>query len=326
MDIPKIYRQSWALTKKYKVLWFFGAILITFAGGGASFNFPGGGGGGSGTGSTRTLPSELASSSAGQSAISLEGQRILSQFGQQISNWIGQIPLSTWAFLGLGILVAMLLGLVISYVARSWVLVSLIAGINEGLDGKELTVASVAKFGFKSFRNVLWLQVVPGTVLTLYVSCLFVLGGIIFAVSNTVGIILGAVLALPLVLVPILGVFAIQIFALRIAVLENKPGKESFILGWQMLKGHFMDAIVLGIVNAFLSAGVGCLTVSVLGLIAGLVVIIYFINHVIGVLFGTIVVGVGVIALSFAVFFWGAYTVFNYSTWNLLYKELRTKS
>ena len=337
MDISKIYSKSWQITKKYKILWFFGAILTILAGGGISYsNFSSFGDLGSDLSSiTNHSSNQIATSSAlTTTSNSVTNPWTVERMMAVLPGLFSQVPPLVWLMLVVAILILILIGVGVGYAGRAWILGAFIGGIDEAIDDKQLSINEISKHGFKSFKSQFWLLIVPGLIYFLYLLILISLALIValmvgFSASDTVKIILafvGVLILLPLVIFPSTLLAATQIWSVRIATIEGVPGWQALKTGWKLVKGNWGYMFLLGLVNGFLSGGVGCLTMIILIPVSLMLLAIGAISFAVSPALGILVVVLFLLLLiclgSGAVFLYGAYSLFNYSTWTVWYREL----
>lgn len=324
MDLGSIYRRAWEITTKHKILWFFGAIVAIFVvggGGGASYN------------SLINSDSDSSSDAGGDTKIDYE--QYFAHVVNQLQMAFAQVPVHVWVLLLAGIVVSTILGLLISYVARAWALGSFINGIEMALSDKELSVKEISKAGFKNFRSMLWLVAIPGLLLGLVILALLI--GLVVIGLVTQGPWLSLIMGVPIFLVLfVVGIIIamIQVWAVRLAALEGLSGQESFRQGWAMVKTYFGEMFVVGLINKLMSCLLGCMLYG-LGCLVGLVIILPIVLIIVGMAIVSpvlaIVVGAGIFSvivavMSTTIFLMGAYLTFNFSTWNILYRQLKGKS
>lgn len=304
IDISQIYKKAFEIVKKNKWLWVFGMALVAFSGGGVgNFNFRG----------------------SGDSFKSLSSYYNGQMFGY-FKDLFSSIPVSLYISLGIGIFVLIIIGLVISLVVGSWAKAAAIGAINDGYNNKPVSLKSGSDHGIKNFKNIIWLTIVPwllytfaligtGAILSLFI--IFTDGPI-----RILPILLASIAAIVAVIAS-LGISASQIWAQRVVVLEGKSGKEAFKEGWKIAKKHFGNMAILGCVNGLLSC---CFGVIIIGTIGGLVfsgIGLMALNKNIGIVFLFIVGILGLGLLLIGTLVGGILKIFNYATWNILYRQIR---
>lgn len=325
IDIEKIYRRAFDLVKKNRVLWIFGLALLVFAGGGnpSNFNFNNfssfsdGFKGGSPDVSNAKVPN-------------INYQPVVDYF----KNLFGTIPVSLYILLGVAFLITIIIGIVISIVVSSWAKGAAIGAINDAYDGKAVTLKNGADYGLKNLKNIIWLNLVPTLLYALAVILLTVIFAVLIILLYKTPIVylfyLLAGIALVAVIIGSLAISSIQIWAHRIVVIEGKSGKEGFFEGWIMVKKYFMQMVVLGVVNCFTNCIFGCCLGLIIGILAVVLIFsgigIFAVNITMGIVFATFAVIVGIVLIFLAGLAGGIYQIFNYSTWNILYRELKSQN
>lgn len=309
MNLKNIYKKAWEVSSKNKPLWVIGAAVLLFSAGGANI--------GSNFSNTRQEITNPSSYSKFQPLIDL------------LSNALKNVPTGTWVALGISFLFAILLGIIISVVAVSWAQGSLIGGIEEALDNKKPTIRSSSKHGFENIKAVIWLRIIPGLLFFLALLLLITLGVLSFTLSKLLGILLAVFIGL-IALITICIITIIQIWAIRISIIENKSGKESFFEGAKMAKESLGETLQLAISNCLIGCCLGCSLLIIPLIITGPIGLLALASIYTGnkmLLIPTIILGIIIsIAIALALTLVNSiYTVFNFSTWNILYRQLKNK-
>lgn len=314
VDIESIYKKSFEIVKKNKWLWVFGMALVAFTGGGGGSSFRGAGDFAQYFNKSKdsSLPDTI---------------KAADPVFEYFKNLFFSIPPSLYISLAIGIFVLIIVGLVISVVVSSWAKGAAIGAINDAYDGKPVTLRNGSEYGIRNLKNMVWLTVVPWLLYFLIlVGCFTVLFIPVFIFKES-PIILISVLLMLLVgiaaVVASLGISATQIWAQRVVVIEGKSGKEAFKEGWQLTRKHLGDMAVLGCTNCLLGC---CLGAVAIGAIGGLIfsgIGLMALNKNAGIIF-LFIVGILVLALILiSTLLAGVYKIFNYTTWNVLYRQIR---
>lgn len=313
MNLEKIYRKAIDIALKNKPIWVIGVAVAVFSGGGfnLSQNFN--------IGDFNELKRDL-------------DPQIFNQLSEYFKDLLGSVPTYLWVLFGLSFILALIVGFVFSLVVRNWAIGSLIGGINDAIDQKVVTLKSSSAHGIRGLKSLIWLNLVPWFLYFLTFLVVIFLIIILFVIFWPLRILAILVLG-TLSVLAFLALAAIQIWATRVAVLEGKSGKESFFEGWQLVKEHLFKMIVLGCSNTCISCLSGCvLSCFVITIIVPLGLsgaFFYSLSHENPIItFGLLTIGlIFIIPLLLGIIlFQGIYTVFNYSTWNILYREIRQKN
>lgn len=322
MDILQIYKKAWEIVKNNKVLWVFGMILVVFAGGGANFS----------SGSNFSKLGDFTKSTNGST------KEIFDQFPNQVNfvplgNYFKDlflsVPTGLYIALGFGVLVAVILGLIISLVVGSWAKAAAIGAINLAFDGKPVTLREGSQYGINNFKRIIWLSLVPWLLYSLGVFFIGgILAGFVVLLSRSFLIFLPIVflsLALVAAVLVMLAISATLIWAERVAVIEGKEAKAAFWEGWRLVKKYFGEMLLLGLGNCFLNCCLGSLIAGVIVLLIGIAIGIFAINKGLGWLFIMVIILIVLPIILLSVLISGIYKIFNWTTWNILYRQVREK-
>jgi hypothetical protein len=284
--------------------------LVAFSGGG--FNF---------SQSSNSI-SDLGNFTSDPSKISKSLNGGLEPVLAYLKNILASIPTHIWVLLGTAIFLAIIIGLIFGLIARNWARGSLIGGINDAYDGKEAGLKTSSEHGIKNLKNLIWLSVVPWLLYTLLLLVVGVIVALLMAVSAPLAIVLG-ILAGISVVIAYFSIAATQIWAERVVVIEGKPAKESFFEGWRLVKKHILKMLTLGCFNTLLSCCAGCLAMSVLLPAIAVIAGMFAVSPALGLAFLVPLALVVLPVLFLNLLLNGIYRVFNYSTWNILYRQVR---
>ncbi len=325
MNISRIIRRSFEITRDYRALWLFGLILAITAPGGGGGN---GGGGGGGGGSSFTAPGGMAS------RISLP----LSQMdeGAMIALAIGMIVLA--------LLVS--IGFAIARVVAETAMIRMVDGYEAS--GVRVSVSQGFRLGWS--RGALRIFLIDLLVSLAAVLAIALLLGIAAAPlllwtlnNDTLGIlgtVFSVLLGIPVLVIVIVGIIGLVIlvqFFHRAAVLEERGVIESLRRGWQVARQRPGETLLLGV------------ALFAIGLVASLVLLpVFFLLLMVG---GTLAGLPGLLAglltslfaqgaapwivgliIAFPIFFAvvivpalfasGLYQVYTSSAWTLAYRDL----
>jgi hypothetical protein len=234
MDFGKVLRESWNLTWRYKVLWWFG-LLASCAGG---FNF---GGGGSGNFDSR---------SSGD--FGPETERAFEQFSQQWQQFVDNGGLAIIAVL---VCVGVLLGLLF-WAIGVFGRVGLIKGALNAQAGAPVGFRSVAKEVWPMMGQALGLNFVLG-LLPFALALLLVVVGLAVGIA-TLGIGLICLVPLLCLLVPIFILYGTYIEMANTALVASRRGiGDALSEAWELLRNNLGSLIgmilILGLGGALVS-------------------------------------------------------------------------
>ncbi len=322
-ELVEIYKKAFEIVKKNKILWIFGLILAVFTGGGSNFNFRF-----SGDLFDLINPSKHSSSTSALSTIN--------PLFEYFKNLFLSIPIYHYAPLIIGIIIAIVLGIVYSVIVNSWARGAAIGAINDAYDQKQVTLREGSVHGLKNLKNMVWLSVVPYLLYVIVLAISIVISILLIAVGGEIIIlrIIGGLLIAIVIFFAVvagLGISASQIWAQRVVILEGKSGKEAFFEGFRIFKTHIVKMIVLGCSNCLLSCCLGVVIFAgIFGVIFGVIISsagIMMVNKQIGFIFlGSmliIIAAIAIVVLLASTLIGGIYKIFNYSTWNILYRKIR---
>lgn len=312
-----IYKKSFEIVRKNKWLWVFGMVLAATSGASFSGNFQNFGNFSNSL--TKSASSSTPSSMPDFSAIFLTIVSILSQ-----------VPVSSYVILGISTLIAVIISIIIALVVVSWAQGAAIGAVNNGYDNKPVTLRSGSLYGINSFKRIIWLMIVPWLLYFFAIVIPFILSIVVMTAFweleglRLFGIFLFLILIFLMVFTS-LAITASLIWAVRITVIEKKGAYESLREGWKLVKSHFLKMIALGCANCLL----GCCLVGVIGAtISGAVVGgvgLMSVNKNAGTALLIIIGIIVVVLLLLSLLFSGIYTIFNVTTWNVLYRQVRSK-
>ncbi len=305
--IEELYRKAWQIVKTNKMLWVFGAAI----GAGASFS--------------------------GNTNSDFEGFKKLFEGNPQqsqelthniISYLISAVPSYLWIILGLEFLFLVLFAIFVSLIHQSWATGALLENVDRCIKGGKAAISEASEKAFKVLKPLLWLEIIPGLILTLTsVIGLIIFAAIIAFAPN----ILKAIFILLLIGFVFFLIYAwimltaSLIWATRQVVMEDKPAKEALRSGYKIAKKKFWAILLLGLVNNILAVIVIGIPIVVLGgiaiggVIAGLslkaVGIAIFI--IAGLLFFALIIGLTVAG--------GILNAFKAAVWSLAYNNIKGK-
>lgn len=272
-SIKDFYKKSWTLTLKHKKLWIIALALAV----GSSGN---GGGGGSSSSVEEDSKEKTKQESSvdtteqsdiidGDSEKETEPQinQVETLFNNFIEKDIKTTPLLlTLTFLGVQLLILLVWSIAYSIILRSWATAALIRGVSDADTKDQVDLGQISKNAMSSIKSVAWITVVPGLYLTLIALFATAIIFAIMFIAKPSTLIMAIIILISVIALVYAGItiFLSTIWAIRYATLENKNGKDAFLLGHKTIKGNIGKMFSLGFVNALSST------------LAGLVVIIPF--------------------------------------------------
>lgn len=319
--ISELYGRAWEILKNNKVLWVFGTALATFS---YSFN---------------------SSSNINLDDKDLEGLQKLFQNPQtqEVGNVLGtttpnlastlgqifsSIPWYFYLILGLEVLLLIIAFAVISLIAQAWTEAGLLQSILSALNKQKVTIADSSQKAFSSIKSLIWLNLVPGLILTLTALVVFAILGV--AIGLTSGpvqalFIFLAVIGVGALIYWLIMLFLSQIWASRKIVYEGIRGKEALFSGYKIVKKKFWSMLALGIVNTILSLIIVGIAVAFIGgLVLGGIFTGSF-NNIFSASLLILGIFLAVIAILASTFISGLITAFKATAWSNAYLNIKGK-
>ncbi|MBI2029221.1 hypothetical protein HYT02_02285 [Candidatus Gottesmanbacteria bacterium] len=317
--IIEIYKKSFGIVKKNRWLWVFGMVLVATSGASFSGNFQ----------SFGNISSSFNQGSTTNSGAAPDFS-IFTTVLSSIMNIFSQVPVSAYATLAISVVIAIILGMIISLVVISWAQGAAIGAINDGYNNKPVTLRSGSLYGIRSFKRVIWLMIVPGLLYFLAIIIPFIISLFVMIAlwDSTLGRLIGILIFLIFLFIMILASLAISasiIWAKRITVIEGKGAYQSFKEGWVLVKTHFLKMIALGCSNCVLSCCLGITIAASIGAAIAAGIGLLSVNKQVGMILLATIGIIVLILLLLSLLFGGIYTIFNYTTWNILYRQVRSK-
>ena len=239
MPYQEILSRAWAVFKKQRALWLFG--ILTACSGGTygrlhlpSFNFnfrefnfqslraqsPG---------HTPPLPPQI----------------------EHLFRQIERMPLETWLFIFLGMLLLGLVWGVIIMLLRSFAEPALIRGILEAIDNdRPLTPGEIARAGKPFFSRMLLFHLLVGG--SGFILLMVFLGALGLILISTLGLGLICLLPLMFLFVPLVWLLELYLILATMAlVIEDLDVITALQRGWQIFKQNFWAAVIMGMLLTF---------------------------------------------------------------------------
>lgn len=327
VDYGKIISRSVEITKKNKWLWVLGLALVIFSGSGG-----GGGGGGRSSSSTGSILKDIPQKMP--SNLPQKTNQVLGEATNVIKDWFHSIPLSTWIFIGIGILVIICIWVIISLIIRSWAKGALIYGIDQADQGKDVSLISCSPRGIVKVKHLIIFGLISCCItigLFLLSGFVLVLGYFVFNFSSTLQtfwIILGGVIVVLSIVVLLIIFSMLSIYAERLIILHDYSPWQAWKKGLSLSKNNFLPTVVMGVLNMTIGCSVGCLFLMIILLILAIPAFILIVPvFKDGFRMPSIPVILGGFLLLL-LFIYANYlinalmTVFKFSNWTLLFKEI----
>lgn len=303
MEYTAIVKEAWRVTWRYKILWLFGL-------------FVGAGGSGS-SGGSRSYSNTGSNASSGSNALPSE----LTNVGQQMTQW-AQANLGLLIALGIALVLVGIVFWIVSVAARG----GLIHLVNEAEEQRDVRAGSGWSAGFGrwwSIFGVRFLLYLP-FVLVIFVLLLVTLLPWLLSVSSTpepglpaIFGTCGVVVVLFLVLV-VLGfvVSLVSEFAERHVMLGGADMFPAIGAGWQDLRTHFKDVLLMWLLTVVIGIVYGIVVVIALLILGGGALVAFLVGGPCG---GALVALalLGVLLLPSAI-----YGTFVSAMWTIFWREM----
>lgn len=318
--IEELYRKAWQIVKNNKILWVFGAAI----GAGGSFNFN--------SNLDKSDFKWLQKLFEGESTQTQELARVLgavtSRSDTIISQLFSAVPVYFWILLALEFFFLVLFSIFIAFIYQSWATGALLENVDRCIKGGKATIREASEKAFKILKPLLWLEIIPGLILTVgSIAGFALLGSAIFLAQGISKVVPGFLLFGFVIFLIYAWVMLIAslIWATRQVVSENKPAKEALLSGYNVAKKKFWAILLLGIVNNILVA-----------IVFGIPIIIL-----IGIIFGAVFASMAISALGIIMFIIGGVLIFAFiiaativsgilsafkaTVWSLAYNNIKRK-
>ncbi len=245
MPYQEILGRAWQIFKRHRALWLFGFLSACTGGVYGRLSLP-----------TFNVNIPIRWQPDGTPAFTLPNEQEWLTGGAHL---LTSIPPETWLLLALGLLTALLAWLVISLMVRSIADPALVRGTMTALKSEgRLSVHDLFTLAKPFFgRTVGFYLLLGGGAAALS----FLFGLLFFTMAlATHGIGLACLLPFFLFAVPAIWLLELYIeMALLALVVEDLPLMEAFRRGWAVLKTHFWNALLIGLLLTAIHIGVGLL-------------------------------------------------------------------
>ena len=327
LNLSEIYQKAWEITKKHKALWVFGMALAAFSGSN-SFNF------------SRSFDSSNFKSldkteegtdgmldSAVKGVQSIRGAADTSF--DSLKEIASQIPASTWIILSVCFTIAIIIGIIISLVAKNWAKGALIAGIDNAETKGRVWFTESSKLGLSKVKQLIKVELLTFILVLIPIfpiSILIVTSLVLKIELSQPFLIMLAVGAFILVALSLIAISMLSMsfpWAQRLIALENFKAVEAVKQGYRIARKNLGSMLKLGFGNCLVSTGIGCITSIVIMIPIGIAVGGFLINKTAGVIASIPAAVIVLVAIFGGVLVMGILNVFKYTTWNILFKQIR---
>lgn len=320
----KIIKRSFEIAKKFKWLWIYGLVL------GASFS-SGGGGSGSSSSPLKNLPKNLPKEIPKD--LPQQTEKVLGETTNIIKDWFISIPASTWILLGFTFLILIILGIIISWILRSWAKAGLIHGTYDADQNQNVTLLSTSQKAIPKIKALIIYSLISFGfgILVIFGPMIIVGSGFLFLSLippiNYIWLVLSGIAAVIFIVIAIVLFSITSIFAERLIVLKNYTPFNAWKKGLSFSKKQFIPSILMELINQVCGCGIGCVGLLIFAVvlgIPGLVILIPAFSNgfhlpsppAIIALLMFFILAIIIMQLINAIF-----TVFKYSNWNLFTQE-----
>ncbi len=313
-DFGSILSKSWETAKNFKWLWVYGAILAVGS-----------------AGSMQTFSRGTSSDSIRETDIPEEASEVLGYFTNSTIEWFKNVPLSTWLWLALALLVSLGFSMIIKLILTNWAKGALIHGIYKAhLEDGEVNLGNTSPAGINSFKSLIIFSLL---MLGVILASLIILPGVWFLVYLLLGgmesmqllwIILGAIVGFVCLLIGIIVLSLISVFAERIIVIYKETPINAWKRAWKLTRSNITSGTIMGLLTNITESAIGCvgtiITVISLGIPALIIVWPNVQNKTFPGIASLIFLTLLLLIFIFLNLIIRAFiTVFNYSNWNQLF-------
>ena len=319
-DYSKYIKTSFAIAKKNKWLWIFGALVG--AGNNLSFDWI-----------SDLAKSKVNDKPAPENLFSLPeaSAKVLGSATDAIKDWVYHVPFHKWVMLVVLLIVLVAIGITAVVIIQNWARASLIKSVNKALSGKEVTLQNSSPEGFKYLKKMVLLSLlIFSLTLGLMVAVPLFWVGIYFVVQSVtilkiLWFIVGGLLALIIFLITFALTTIVNIHAERFIVLKNYAVLPAFKAAFTAARRTLLPAIITGVVNFVFRIIFGiavAFSVAVfIGLPTYLTVRAASSDLTLAIILGTATTMAFVIFIFVATLLSAAVNVFTYSNWNQLVND-----
>jgi hypothetical protein len=320
-DYSAYIKKSFELTKKYKWLWIYGALVG--AGSGTSFN----------SNLSRTF-NNIKTEQNPQNIlkdIPKDAANVLGTYTTELKDWFFSIPPPKWLLFTLLMVLLIIIGITIILIVHNWARGALIKGVEMAEKEKEVNLVNTSPYGFKYLKNLIMLSLrlfFIGLILMVLVPLLWTLVFLIIKnvlIFEILWIITGVLLLFVIAFICLIMLTLINIFAERLIVIHNMDLPSAWRKAIVMSKKSILPSVLMGIVNKFIGFAVGLGSLIILGIVIGIPAYLAVKSYSTNPTFSIILVTIT--AMSFLIFIFistiisSALTTFNYSNWNQLFND-----
>lgn len=324
-NIGELYEKAFAIVKKNKVLWIFGAAVGGAASFSNSYNF-------NSNGLEKIFEQSPKEQTTDKVSQVLGAATASSPFTDSFGQIFSTIPPFVYGLLTLEIIAFIALTITVALITKAWLTGSLLQGTKLASGDKNVSIAESSRLAFPAIKSLIWIQVIPGLFFALISIPIFAILIIGIAAGNTsVKVLFSFLLFGAFIGLIIAGLFLTMagIWGSRKITFEGVSGKQGFMSGFSVAKRKFWSTLLLGFVNNLLAFAI------TIGLIIGLVILLALFGFTGGALWksapalAAILIFLGV--LVFIAFIVGAtviqgmITAFKASVWTLAYNSIKGK-
>lgn len=301
IDYGGILRKSRGVVFKFKWLWVYGLVVTAMEGVGfSSFDWPSG---------------------------SQDKLKDLGAASNFLSDWLAQVPLTTWLLLVVGIIALVLVGIVVNLVIRNLAKGSLIAGIALADTDQPVTLVNTSPKGIAVLKPLMLFGALSLVIVVAVLTAVFGLGAVMFALNPILGGVYSVVAFLG-VLVGFAVLATVGVYADRLIVFEGCSPWRAWKLGLGYGWRNFFSTVVMGLINTSIGCVGGCLTNLVLLIVLGLPALLLAWplfrtpTQIPGPAAWVTLVILFILFLTANAFVRALLIVFNYSNWSQFYSQI----
>lgn len=322
-NFSKYIKSSFKLTKKYKWLWIFGALV----GGGGSTSSN------SGYDFAKNLNIKDQDPTKLFKGVPEKTANVLGSFTSVFEDWLGQIPVSKWVLFSFLILVTIVSIIILLLIVTNWAKGSLIKGIKIAETGGEVSLNRCSKEGFHYLKKLILLGILLSFIalgLTVLLPFIWTIIYLLFqniAFLKVLWIIVGIITIIAaFVALLFLTAFA-NVYAERLIVLQDMNVIEAFKKGVAMARKAVLATVLTGAVNLGIRIAVGVASFILIAISVGVPtfasVTSYKGNPIFSLFLGIFSAVALVVIMFLSTLLNASLNVFSYSNWNQLFEDVQ---
>lgn len=330
MTISKIYEKSIDVLKKSKSLLVVGMFLAMMTSGGMSFNFPS-----NSFNFKDNINEDEFETDVENTESYVDDEMVVSAVYSMVKESVNPFA---GVFLIISILASTIFSFIVGLIAKGWGTGALIGGINEVLKSNiDVDLSKISGYGVAKLKPLILLSILISIISTVLVALPSLAFGLVlwqFNISDPsnmgfwgyVVLIFGSIFLMLYMFIAFVVMRSVSVYSSRIIVIDNKSIWESLKGSFGIFMSNKLDTIILGIVNTASRFFISFFSLLLMGMlfIPGVLAYlllkenVYYLIPIVGYVIVPIILLISLLA--------GCLTVFFFSTWNVLYLDIKERS